>query len=210
MVFAVLLVCAVVLAWPIACGTSPRPRRTHSRDARLRFVERHPEQVNTGDIRRLLGREMSASAAAGVCDRAQAAGISAWTMLAWTQRFGGRGLADAVAAGLRHEELLLHLGNGTAPDLGPFDLVAERRARPAGPALQRRVAPTATSTTVAPTASAASPAPSWPAAEDVPNLPQIFEPGWPFAAAEAELPSCPDFPDFLPPIDPGAPGGMAA
>ena len=127
MLTAVLLVGAVALGWLLACGGLV-PRSIGPRtglDRRLRWVERHPGEVNTGDIERVLLRHGLAVADVRlVTNRAFALGIRPFTMWMWIQAYGARELAVAVAGDLPHEELLEHLGEGTLPDFHELEVFA--------------------------------------------------------------------------------------
>ena len=110
-----LSVLAVALAIQSAApATAASRRRAAAR--RARFVAAHPIQVNAEDIVRTLRREgMSARRARSVIVRARILGISPFTMWLWLERFDGESLGVVVAADLTHQELLMHLGTGSAP-----------------------------------------------------------------------------------------------
>lgn len=210
-----LLVAAVALAWPLASTL-----RGSERDRRLRYVARHPEQVNTGDICRLLARELDRDAVTLILDRAEALGVRPWTMLSWIQRYDVPTLAVVIAAELSHEELLLHLGHGTLPDLNELEVFAAINGLPAERAWAARrptPRPTARPTASRPALAARPPAPRRSAAPAGParssavadsgplasRMPQIFEPGsWPYDELGADLPPWPTRPD-QPPAEPG-------
>lgn len=127
MLTAILLVCAVALGWLLACGgLAPRSiAPAGGLDRRLRWVERHPGEVNTGDIERVLLRHgLSAADVRLVANRAFALGIKPFTMWMWIQAYGARELAVAVAGDLPHDELLEHLGEGTLPDFHELEMFA--------------------------------------------------------------------------------------
>lgn len=127
MLMASLLVGAVALGWLLACGSlSPRSSgRSCGLDRRLRWVERHPGEVNTGDIERMLLRQgFSRADVRLVTNRAFSLGIKPFTMWMWIQAYGARELAVAVAGDLPHHELLEHLGEGTLPDFRELALFA--------------------------------------------------------------------------------------
>ena len=127
MLTAILLVCAVALGWLLACGgLTPRSiGPTTGLDRRLRWVERHPGEVNTGDIERvLLRRGLSLADVRLVTNRAFSLGIKPFTMWMWIQAYGARELAVAVAGDLPHEDLLEHLGEGTLPDFHELEVFA--------------------------------------------------------------------------------------
>lgn len=131
MVVIFLLLGAAVFAWPVVSGLAGGSAR--ERDRRLRFVAQHPERVNTGDIGKLLSRELERSDVDMVLDRAQTLGIKPWTMYSWIRRFDVASLAVVVAADLSHEELLGHLANETMPDLRELELFASINGLPAAP-----------------------------------------------------------------------------
>jgi hypothetical protein len=180
---------AAVLAWPVARGyrtpapaASPAPTSRTSpreRDRRLRWVERHPDQVNTGDIRRLLVREVPRERAELVLAKARLRRITPLTMWRWIRSFGAETLALAVAADLTHPELLAHLRSGVAPDLQTLEFFAELKGLgDVGPATgwpERTAAPPLTAERVLP------PTPEVRAVKRLTNLPEITDPGgWPF------------------------------
>jgi hypothetical protein len=194
-----LLVAAVALAWPLASSLRGSHRE---RDRRLRYVARHPEQVNTGDICRLLARELGRDEVALIIDRAERLGVRPWTMLSWIQRYDVHTLAVVVAAELSHEELLLHLGNGTLPDLAELEVFAAINGlsaecgTPARPPVSR---PALAAPATAPAAGSSVVAESGPVSS---RMPQIVEPGsWPYDQF-ADLPEWPTWPDE-PPAEPG-------
>jgi hypothetical protein len=186
---------AVVLACPLVYGLGGSSRSGgRERDRRLRYVARHPEQVNTGDICRLLSRELDRREVELTLDRAQALGVKPWTMLSWMQRFDVHTLSVVIAAELSHEELLLHLGNGTLPDLAALEVFAALNGLPASTAGPR-------ATQAAPARSGArqlGSVTSSVAAEAGPvtsKMPPIFEPGsWPYDQFGTDLPAWPDAP----------------
>jgi len=91
----------------------------------LRWVERHPGEVNTGDIERVLLRQgLSLADVRLVTNRAFSLGIKPFTMWMWIQAYGARELAVAVAGDLPHDELLEHLGEGTLPDFHELEVFA--------------------------------------------------------------------------------------
>ena len=127
MLTAILLVCAVALGWLLACGgLTPRSiGPTSGLDRRLRWVERHPGEVNTGDIERVLLRQgLSLADVRLVTNRAFSLGIKPFTMWMWIQAYGAHELAVAVAGDLPHEDLLEHLGEGTLPDFHELEVFA--------------------------------------------------------------------------------------
>lgn len=127
MLMAIMLVGAVALGWLLASGgLVPRGAgRSHGLDRRLRWVERHPGEVNTGDIERLLLRQgLSLADVRLVTNRAFSLGIKPFTMWMWIQAYGARELAVAVAGDLPHDELLEHLGEGTLPDFHELEVFA--------------------------------------------------------------------------------------
>jgi hypothetical protein len=131
MVVIFLLLGAAVFAWPVVSGLTGGSSR--ERDRRLRYVAQHPDRVNTGDIGKLLSRELDRTDVDMVLERAQSLGIKPWTMYSWIQRFDVPSLAVVVAAELSHEELLGHLANETMPDLRELELFASINGLPAAP-----------------------------------------------------------------------------
>lgn len=210
MVVIFLLLGAAVFAWPVVSGLTSSSRE---RDRRLRYVAQHPDRVNTGDICRLLARELDRDDVDMVVERAAALGIKPWTMYSWIQRFDVPTLAIVIAAELSHEELLGHLANETLPDLQELQLFAAINGLPAAPrpstarsaaraALAGPVAQTARTAKVWTTPVRTAPAPAAPAAEAAATtsaMPQIFEPGsWPYDQFGSDLPEWPEVSD-----DPG-------
>jgi hypothetical protein len=127
MLMTISLVGAVALGWLLASGgLAPRGvGRSHGLDRRLRWVERHPGEVNTGDIERVLLRQgLSLADVRLVTNRAFSLGIKPFTMWMWIQAYGARELAVAVAGDLPHDELLEHLGEGTLPDFHELEVFA--------------------------------------------------------------------------------------
>lgn len=171
MVVLFLLVGAAVLAVPLVSGLAgASDARGRERDPRLRYVARHPEHVNTGDISRMLARELDRAEVDLILDRAEALGVKPWTMLSWIQRNDVSSLALVLAAELSHEELLLHLGNGTLPDLAELEVFAAINGLPAGlPAARRRTS-----------VGADTPPARFGGVQPSSRMPEIFEPGcWP-------------------------------
>lgn len=198
MVAIFLLIGTAVLAWPITVGIAGSTRgRGRETDRRLRHVARHPERVNTGDISRLLARELDRRDVDLILDRAAALGVKPWTMLNWIQRFDVHTLAVVIAAELSHEELLLHLGNGTAPDLAELEVFAALNGLPAGQSKAvRRAAPRAA---LAGPARASAPAVTAESGPVTSKVPPIFEPGsWPYDQFGTDLPAWPEDPSSEP------------
>lgn len=198
MVAIFLLIGVVVLAFPIAVGIAGSPRtRGRERDRRLRYVAKHPEQVNAGDIARLLTRELPRCDVDLILDRAAGLGVKPWTMYSWIQRFDVHTLAVVIAAELSHEELLLHLGNGTVPDLAALEVFAAINGLPAGrPAVSRRTPAPRPALAARPATRPAVTAESGPVTTS--PLPAIFEPGsWPYDQF-TDLPAWPEDPSAEP------------
>ncbi len=113
----VLMAFVAAMALFASQAASPQSRQ---RDAarRRRFVERHPGQVNTGDIHRmLLEAGVSERDARVVMGKAGARQVRPLTMWLWIDRFDARTLALVLGADLEHPQILGHLGAGTLPDL---------------------------------------------------------------------------------------------
>ncbi len=108
-------VIAVALATQAAHPATPASRR-RAAQRRSRFVTAHPTHANAEDIVVVLRRAgMSAQRARSVTVRARVLRITPFTMWLWCERFGAESLGLVVAADLTHQELLMHLGTGTAP-----------------------------------------------------------------------------------------------
>jgi hypothetical protein len=198
-VIAVLVVGAIALAWPIAAGISGSSRSAE-RDRRLRYVARHPQQVNTGDIARILTRELGRDDCDLLLDKAQELGIKPWTMYSWIQQFDVHTLTVVIAAELPHEDLLRHLADGALPDLNELEVFAAINGLPvAEPKPARGAVPRAAlagpARTARPVARPAAQAVAESAAPATAKLPPIFEPGsWPYDQFGAELPEWPEAP----------------
>ncbi|SDD15943.1 hypothetical protein [Nocardioides lianchengensis] len=204
MVIFLLVAAAAVLAVPLVTGLPGSSPRGRERDRRLRYVARHPEQVNTGDISRMLSRELDRSDVDLIIDRAEALGVKPWTMLSWIQRFDVHTLAVVIAAELSHEELLLHLGNGTLPDLCELEVFAAINGLPAAQskAARRPASRPALSRPAAVAVRTATPGVTAEAGPITSKMPPIFEPGsWPYDQF-SDLPTWPEAP--------GDPGELAA
>lgn len=127
MLMAVLLVAAVALGWVLAYGTTSPERRgaATKHDRRLRWVERHPGEVNTGDVERaLLAEGLCLSDVRLVAEKAFELRIRPFTMWMWIRQYGARELAFAVAAETPHDTLLEHLSEGTQPDFTELEVFA--------------------------------------------------------------------------------------
>ncbi|WP_341229287.1 hypothetical protein [Nocardioides salarius] len=158
----VLLVCT---AASLAAAPLGDRRRSRERTRRLRYVERHPQRVNLGDIETLLRvHELPEEEIRLLSAKARRRGIRPLTMWMWIQQRGVHTLAVVVAADLSHEELIAHLAHGTVPDLAELEVFAalngltRSAAEPSRPALpvaaavapaQRPAAPTVTARTEA-------------------------------------------------------------
>ncbi len=115
---------AVVLATQAA-----RPATAGSRQRaavrRARFVAAHPTHVNDEDIVVTLRADgMPPARARALTERARVLGITPFTMWLWCERFGAESLGLVVAADLSHQELLVHLGRGTAPAMHEAQIFA--------------------------------------------------------------------------------------
>jgi hypothetical protein len=127
MLMAVLLVAAVALGWVLAYGTTSSERREPAakQDRRLRWVERHPGEVNTGDVERaLLAQGLCLADVRLVAEKAFELRIRPFTMWMWIKQYGARELAVAVAAETSHDTLLEHLSEGTLPDFAELEVFA--------------------------------------------------------------------------------------
>ncbi len=174
------IACLAALAIGIACLCSaPASPRSRSRDLtrRLRHVARHPEQVNAGDVERLLvAHDVSRDEARLVVGKAADGVIDPLTMLTWIQQYDARSLSVVVAAGLSHLDILEHLTHSTVPDLRELALFASLNGAPEV-ALAVRTPAGATvvaapSVTLTGRCSVAVPIPK--------AFPEIYEPGaWP-------------------------------
>jgi hypothetical protein len=207
---------AVALGWTVATGTLRTTTSavlpttapgTRERDRRLRWVERHPDHVNSGDVRRLLARDLPADQAELVVAKARLRGVRPLTMWLWVNRFGARTLALAIAADVTHDELLAHLGTGVAPDLETLEVFAALNGL--GEVTTTPTDATATGPVVpaAPDARDRIPAPQLEvrAVKRLTRMPEITDPGgWPFGGWAAD-----QAPVQEPPAEPGS-GSFAA
>lgn len=181
MVISLFILGAIVLVWPIASGlshpASSRSQRNES-DRRLRWVARHPDQVNSGDIARLLlAHELPSHEVRLILDKAGAVGIKPLTMWMWIQRFDVHALALVVGADLKHRELLEHLSNGTVPDMEELKVFAALN----GLSVSKRV-------TKRPVAARQNSA----GVRLTRGMPAIFEPGsWPYGGELSALTEIP-------------------
>ncbi|NHC21723.1 hypothetical protein G6553_00865 [Nocardioides sp. IC4_145] len=116
----------LVLAWPVATGSLPTAGGGRRADARrLRHVERHPREVTTADVARLLRvHELPAEEVRFVLGKADDLGVGAFTLWMWIQRFDVHALAVALGADLSHADLLRHLADGSLPDLAELEVFA--------------------------------------------------------------------------------------
>ena len=150
MLMAILLAGAVALGWLLARGTAsdavsvtPKVRQ----DRRTRWVERHPGEVNTGDVERvLLAHGLEVADVKLVSTKAFELGIKPFTMWMWIKTYGARELAVAVAAEMPHDQLLEHLSDGSLPRFDELEvfagingLAAAARRTPGRPARRRPV-----------------------------------------------------------------------
>lgn len=123
------LVClgALAVAWPLATGSfssaAGGSRRADAR--RLRHVERHPREVTTADVARLLRlHELPDEEVRFVLAKAEELGVGAFTLWMWIKRFDVHALAVVLGADLSHTELLRHLADGSLPDLAELEVFA--------------------------------------------------------------------------------------
>ncbi len=184
MVSTVVLLATVAVVCSIgalASGPATERRRARDLNRRLRYVERHPQQVNLGDIESLMrAHEMPDDEIRLLTAKARRSGIRPLTMWLWIQQRGVHTLAVVVAADLSHEALIGHLAHGTVPDLAELEVFAalngltRSAAEPSRPVV-------VTAAAVAPSAWPA--APSVTARHDVATgaLPPVAGPGtWPY------------------------------
>ncbi|ANH39847.1 hypothetical protein I601_3441 [Nocardioides dokdonensis FR1436] len=174
----VAVVCAI---GALASGPATERRRARDLSRRLRYVERHPQRVNLGDIESLMrAHEMPEDEIRLLTAKARSRGIRPLTMWMWVQQRGVHTLAVVVAADLSHEALISHLAHGTVPDLAELEVFAalngltRSAAEPTRPVV-------VTAAAVAPSARPA--APSVTARHDVAPgaLPPVVAPGtWPY------------------------------
>lgn len=116
----VALLVAVLVAAP--AGGRTRLRDT---DRRLRYVRRHPLDVNSGDIERLLARHgLADDDVRLVTEKSAAAGIAPYTLWLWLEMFGARTLAVLVVADVGNAELLDRLGSSAVADLPELEVLA--------------------------------------------------------------------------------------
>jgi hypothetical protein len=198
MVTTIALVSIVGLACLVAAGASgPTSGRQRGKDLdrRMRWVEKNPQQANMGDIAALMrAHELPDAEIDLVVGKARRLGIRPFTMWVWIHQFGVHTLSVVVAADLKHEELLAHLGNGTLPDLADLEVFAALNGLPTRPVTRTRHRETVAARP------AARPAPEAPAMSRTavtarrertvsPGLPVIHEPGsWPYGEWQLDAP----------------------
>lgn len=128
MLIAILLIGAVALGWPLVLRSSPKKdtRPTGAGvDRRMRWVERHPGEVNSGDIERVLTSEgLCLADARLVSEKAFALGTKPFTMWMFIKTYGARELAVAVVAEVAHDRLLEHLADGSLPNFAELEVFA--------------------------------------------------------------------------------------
>lgn len=180
----VLLVCC---AAALASGPVGERQRSRERNRRLRYVERHPQRVNLGDIETLMrAHELPEEEIRLLSAKARNRGIRPLTMWMWIQQRGVHTLAVVVAADLSHEELIAHLAHGTVPDLAELEVFAALNGLTRSGAEPTRTV-LSTSAAVAPPSRPAAPSvgprtpldgPAEPARR---ALPPLTDPGsWPY------------------------------
>lgn len=179
----VLLVCCAAV---LASGPVGEGRRARERNRRLRYVERHPQRVNLGDIETLMrAHELPEAEIRLLSAKARGRGIRPLTMWMWIQQRGVHTLAVVVAADLSHEELIAHLAHGTVPDLAELEVFAalngltRSAAESARPLLTTSAAVAPPTRPVAPAAGVRPPTATAGSAERA--LPPVTSPGsWPY------------------------------
>mgnify|MGYP000686962602 CR=1 FL=1 len=124
-----LAVVAVAALLVFAATGASRPTtsrgRGRDRDRRLRYVERNPQRVNTGDIATLMrAHELPEDEIELVLDTSRRLGVPPLTMWMWIREFGVHTLSTVLAADLRHEVLLSHLAHKTLPNLDELQVFA--------------------------------------------------------------------------------------
>lgn len=123
------VVVAVIAAAVLAACVASQPTNDRGRDAgaarRRKFVEQNPTHVNPQDIRNTLVREgVSPDQARFITEKAAEHGIKPFTMWLWLEQFDAEALGIVVAADLSHRDLLMHISDGTVPDLEELKLFA--------------------------------------------------------------------------------------
>lgn len=184
MLLAVFMAVAVALGWLLA-GTASPSHANRARDARRRrWVERHPGEVNSGDVEReLRAAGLSVADVRLVSDKAVELRMKPFTTWMFLRTYGARDLAIAVAGDLSHEAMLEHLGAGTVPPFTQLEVLARFNGlEAAGSPVQRKLVPT---TTVAATGSrtladlrVTEPGGGIPRPDDNPDAPRHLPEGW--------------------------------
>lgn len=117
----VLLIIGVVLVSTLAATASgPANSRTRSTSSarRARYLSNHPQDVNSGDIARLLVEaEISANQVARTRNGAAELGYTPFTMYAWIKKFDAYTLTQIIGESISHHEALTHISDGTLPRL---------------------------------------------------------------------------------------------
>lgn len=127
MLITILLIAAAALGLPLLYRASPTRESgaTAATDRRTRWVERHPGEVNTGDIERLLSADgLCLSDVRKVSEKAFGLNIKPFTMWMFLKTYGARELAIAVVAEVSHDDLLAHLEHGTLPNFAELEVFA--------------------------------------------------------------------------------------
>ncbi|MBS41989.1 MAG: hypothetical protein CMH83_02185 [Nocardioides sp.] len=158
------LVLVVTAATVVSALVAARPateRSLHRAAARRRaLVEAQPTRATYADIlTELVADGVSREQARFVTEKAADDGIRPFTMWLWLRQFDARALSVVVAADLPHQDLLMHIGNGTVPDLEELSLFASANGLDVAGA-EAAVAPTAA-----------------PVAESRRPMPAVFGPG---------------------------------
>lgn len=129
---------AVVITCLLVAGLArPAGRGTARRDdvRRLRFVQSHPDQVNTGDVERLLSLEVSTEVASFLAPVVAARGLEPGLLWRFAQAFGPRALALAVAADLDEAALAACVERGSLPAMHELEMFAGANGLPEPPRL---------------------------------------------------------------------------
>ncbi len=126
------LVSALLL---VVCAAGPDERARHRAGVRRRrYVEAHPTQVTSHDVRRaLVAAGVDDDQADLVLDKAEENGVRPFTMWLWLAQYDAETLAVVVTADVPQRDILTHLGDGTRPDLAELRVFASANGfRPLG------------------------------------------------------------------------------
>jgi hypothetical protein len=113
-----------VLAASLATVSASPSSRTRAEERRRRYVERHPDLVNLGDVERRLDAELPRHQVGFVLDHVARHRIDARTLWSWLDRFGAEPLVLALATGHGYAGLLRMLREDAPYDVAELEVLA--------------------------------------------------------------------------------------